>query len=205
MVPGIPAKGGRRRRSVSPTYPDITAGILVGGRGVRLGGVDKARLRRADERSYLQHIVGSLTGLVGEVVLLGRSEQRYAEVDCRLLADQRDSAGPLAGLESLLLADSAPWVLLLACDLPRFDSGLVHALAAERDADLLAVVAQTRRGLEPTCALYAAALHDQVSAALDAGERALHRLVERIPHRRVAMAGELESALTNVNLPQDLR
>ena len=85
----------------SPLPPsDITLGLIAGGRGERLGGVDKAWLNRGGVpqvvrwRERFAHEVGAV------LVSSNRSDPRYAALGFATVADAERTAGqgPLAGL-----------------------------------------------------------------------------------------------------------
>ncbi|PPG03811.1 molybdopterin-guanine dinucleotide biosynthesis protein [Pseudoclavibacter sp. RFBI5] len=101
-----------RRR---PT-PGLDAVILAGGRGSRLGGVSKGDLevggrRLIDVALGAAHDAGaSRTIVVGAVAVQAPAE---------LIREDPPFGGPAAGLAAALPSVSAPWLLLLACDLPR--------------------------------------------------------------------------------------
>ncbi len=183
-------------------YPDIFAAILVGGRGSRMGGVDKARLRDAEGVTFVERLVSALSPAVVEVVLSGRAEQDYAETGLRLVADRRRDAGPLGGLEAVLETAPAPWCFLVACDMPEVDAQVLDRLAAARQPDAQVVVPRTR-WVEPTCALYHVGALVPVGAALARGERALFKLVAGLTHVEVEFAGSAAKKLRNVNRPDD--
>jgi molybdopterin-guanine dinucleotide biosynthesis protein A len=192
----------------------VFAGILVGGRGRRLGGVDKARLRVRDRSSdsgtysyttTLMRLVSCLEGHVSQILLAGRPDQSYPEVPCRLVHDADPDAGPLAGLVALLRQAPAPWCWLLACDLPRLDPMLGRLLAKTATAADSVVVPETTRGLEPTAALYHRDTLPLAEACLERGERSLCALIQRLPHRRVRLSARPSASLVNVNRPHDLR
>jgi molybdopterin-guanine dinucleotide biosynthesis protein A len=188
---------------VTTTYDDIFVAILVGGSGTRLGGVDKALLKWPDGTTLLERLVGALRPAVRDVVLVGRAGQSYP-VDCRLLTDTREGSGPLAGLDAALHAEIAPWCFLVACDMPGVGVELLHYLADRRTTDVCAVVPSTEIGLEPTAALYSRACRASIRAALDRGQRAVHKVVESLAHNAVDVPAVLRSQLTNVNTPEDL-
>lgn len=197
---------------------DVFAGILVGGRGQRLGGVDKARLplpaaaggggesgeSGAAPRTTLERLVHCLQDHVVTVLLAGRVTQSYPEVACRMVQDAAVDAGPLAGLVALLRAAPVPWCWLLACDLPRLDPSLVHRLAQARRAATPIVVLETAHGLEPTAALYHRSILPEAEASLQRGELSLRRLIDRLPHTRLALSAASADSLFNVNQPHDL-
>jgi molybdopterin-guanine dinucleotide biosynthesis protein A len=183
---------------------DVFAAILVGGRGQRLGGTDKAMLCLPEGEPLLARLVDLLTPAVREVVLVGRHDQTYPSVSCRLLSDTIAAAGPLAGLDAALTAGVAPWCFLVACDMPRLGCELLYYLADRRTSDACVVVPAGPSGIEPTAALYACRCRDEVRKALDQGERALHRMVAGLRHNAVEVPALLAAQLTNVNTRDDL-
>jgi molybdenum cofactor guanylyltransferase len=186
------------------SYADIFAGILVGGHGRRLGGVDKARLPRTDhDDTLLGHLLGVLGPEVAAVRLSGRPEQSYPEAEAPLVADLRPDAGPLGGLEALLAAAPTPWCFLVACDLPDFDVGILHTVAKARRSGVRAVILESAHGLEPTCSLYHRDLFSDLRTALDRGDRAVRDFIARSEHLRVRLSDDLVPALRNINGPGD--
>ena len=184
-------------------YADVFAAILVGGTGSRLGGADKAMLRGPDGTPLLERLVATLAPAVCEVVLIGRAGQRY-DVGCRQLEDTRPASGPLAGLDAALTAEIAPWCFLVACDMPAVGVELLELLAARRRDHTCVVVPRIDDRLEPTAALYAASCRHAIRAALDAGRRAVHRVVLELAHEAVEVPRELRAQLANINTPEDL-
>lgn len=192
--------------SANPRYPDIFAGVLVGGRGSRLGGCDKARLPVADaSETFLRRICNELHGVVREVVLSGRQDQAYPEVNARLVPDRIINAGPLGGLEALMAAAPVAWCLLVACDMPNFSASILHRLEPwRRDNQVQLVVPNSPAGLQPTCALYHRGLLPGVQSALQQGRRSLHALIDASDHVTVEFANEDSGLFTNVNTPDAL-
>ena len=155
---------------------DVALGVLAGGRGERVGGRDKAWLKRGG--------LPALDGLLRELDTDGFG-QRLASVGApdprwraRGFSEVRDlrpgQPGPLAGIEALASACTLPWLLLLPVDVFGLPPGLFARLAAQgpetgcwlRDAD----------GLQPLVGLLPrATLLNVASAALDAGDAAVHR------------------------------
>lgn len=184
------------------SYDDIFVGLLVGGRGKRHGGADKARLADGDA-TFIERLVSALRPAVAEVVLSGRADQAYPEVDCRFVVDKRAESGPLAGLETLLSEAPTPWCFLVACDMPRVDTAVLSHIIEHRSESARIVVASTPRGLEPTCALYHVDILPQVTKLLDANRRALRVLVHNTGFIEAPLPKGLVPRLLNVNEPGD--
>lgn len=112
----------------------------------------------------------------------------------RIVPDARPGRlGPLAGIETaLLVAGTAGWVVVAACDLPDLTADAVGRVLRARtetfdDGALPEVVVARSDRLEPLCSCWAAATVTAVSAALDRDERAVHRVVSDLRCREVAV------------------
>lgn len=89
--------------------------VLAGGRGSRLGGVDKATLELAGERLVDRVVRASRIAGAARVIVVGPdSAGTGADV---VLREHPEFAGPLAGIAAGITAVTAPWVWVLACDL----------------------------------------------------------------------------------------
>jgi len=151
---------------------------VCGGASRRMGS-DKARLELRG-RTLLEHAVGALDGVCGEVWLATGAQGRYAELGRRIVLDRSAGLGPLAGLEAGLAAAPEGWVAILACDMPDVDALVIARLfeAAERgehDAWLL----ESSAGVEPLCGVYHTRLAVCARIALDAGDR---RMIDLFAH-----------------------
>lgn len=147
---------------------DITGLVLCGGRGSRMGGVDKG-LQPLQGRPLVEHVLERLTPQVGALLInANRNLTRYADYGLPVLPDaQADYPGPLAGLLAGMRACRTPWLLAVPCDAPRLPLDLAARLsqAAERDGAAVAmpvaervqpVFCLLRQDLAPRLALYLA-------------------------------------------------
>ena len=123
---------------------DITGLILAGGRGSRMGGVDKG-LQNFNGMPLALHTLMRLQLQVGRVMInanrnLSAYESFGAEVWPDVLADY---AGPLAGFLTGLERCETPYLVSVPCDTPRFPLDLVERLAAalEREDAEIAMAA----------------------------------------------------------------
>jgi molybdopterin-guanine dinucleotide biosynthesis protein A len=159
-----------------PTADAITGLVLAGGRGARLGGVDKG-LQPWGGRPLAAHAVDRLAAQVREVMVsANRHPAAYAALAGRVLADaEAGFPGPLAGILEGLRAARTPWLAVVPCDAPRLPADLVARLAAGLGGARGAVArrpgADGRPRLEPVCCLLATALADDLAGFLAAGER----------------------------------
>ena len=123
----------------------ITGVVLAGGRGLRMGGVDKG-LQLYQGIPLALHALRRLQPQVGRTVInANRHADQYAAFGVPVLADEPpDYAGPLAGFASALRHCSTPFLLTVPCDSPLFPPDLALRLAAplsDADCDIAMVVA----------------------------------------------------------------
>lgn len=93
--------------------------VLAGGRSSRLGGVDKASLRR-DGTTLLATVCDGL-GAARQLVIVGEVDEPPARA--KVVREDPPFAGPAAAIAAGMdaLADQnarAEWIAILACDLP---------------------------------------------------------------------------------------
>lgn len=122
---------------------DITAIILAGGRGSRMGGVDKG-LQNFRGMPLALHALMRLQGQVGAVMVnANRNLAAYESLGAEVWPDALpDHAGPLAGFLTGLERCNSAYLLTVPCDTPLFPANLVERLAeamAREDADIAMV------------------------------------------------------------------
>lgn len=115
---------------------EITGLVLAGGRGSRMGGVDKG-LQNFNGMPMALHTLMRLQMQVGQVMInanrnLAAYESFGAEVWPDVLADY---PGPLAGFLTGLERCETPYLVTAPCDSPRFPLDLVERLAEAMDRE----------------------------------------------------------------------
>jgi molybdopterin-guanine dinucleotide biosynthesis protein A len=161
----------------------ITALILAGGRGSRMGGVDKG-LQTLEGEPLVQHALRRIAPQVGSVMIsANRHPEVYRGYGVPVLADaDTDYPGPLAGFLAGLTHCRTDWMATVPCDTPRFPEDLVATLAAAA-GDARAVVAVTEeageRQRQSVFCLLKADLHADLAAYLAEGGRKIERWLER--------------------------
>jgi molybdopterin-guanine dinucleotide biosynthesis protein A len=196
----------------------VLAGILVGGRGERMGGRAKGMMSAPGGgtlidrwRSVLRAAGAEAPGI--EVVLVGRREE-YASVDLDVVDDDPPGIGPLGGLVGLLRrAERAgsEHALLLACDMPFVSSALVQRLIAAPPAAIVAPrrdqasPGASRETWEPLCARYApAAVLPVALRRLAAGKHALQPLLTEAGAAALTLSPAEERELHDWDAPEDI-
>ena len=168
----------------APAPAAITGLILAGGRGQRLGGVDKG-LQPWRGLPLVDHALGRLAPQVGSLMIsANRNAALYATRAARVVPDAaHDFPGPLAGILAGLRAASTPWLAVVPCDSPRLPLDLVARLAGAVAGTRGAVVQRDHGALglrlEPVCCLLWTALADDLARHLGDGGRKVEAWVAR--------------------------
>jgi len=183
---------------------DVSAAILAGGRAVRFGGQDKGALVVGGQTIRGRQL-DALRPLTDDILIVGGV--RVDVEGARHVPDVVPESGPMAGVLTALLSAQHDAIVALACDMPFVTTDLLRRVAALA-ADVDVVVPRTARGYHPLCAVYRRTCLDPLRRRLK--ERHL-RMVELFDDVRIrvatpedlAVAGDLDRLLANVNTPAD--
>lgn len=187
----------------------VAAYILAGGRSSRMG-TDKALLEIGG-RTLLHRACGlaAEAGLGVTVVGAPAKYEGRGGPGVRVIEDRLPAAGPLAGIDAALLDTSAPWNLILGCDLPFLNvEWLSFLVQRAQGSSAGAIVPLNTGGPEPLCAVYSLRCQPIVAAALDRGVRKVTDIYTELQIDYLQPADwkpfDLHGLLfKNVNTPQD--
>lgn len=112
----------------------ISGLILAGGRGIRMGQVNKG-LQNFKGEPMVSHVLRRLSPQVSQISInVNQDTNQYKSFNCPLIPDViPDYAGPLAGLHAGLLKCSTPYLVTAPCDSPFLPLDLVERLAHALD------------------------------------------------------------------------
>lgn len=142
------------------TADAVDAIVLAGGRGSRLGGVDKAGLD-VGGRTLLDGVLAAVAACP-RVVVVGDVAPRPGVV---VTHEDPPYGGPAAAVAAGLAHVDAPWVLLLACDLPHAPEAVPVLRDAARGPDGVVAVDESGRRQPLLSLVSTASLRAAASAA----------------------------------------
>ncbi len=193
---------------MSVTRDDITGLILCGGRGTRMGGVDKG-LQNHHGMPLALHALLRLAPQVGHVIInANRNLAAYESMGVPVWPDPlADYPGPLAGWLAGLEHAETPFMVTVPCDTPNFPADLVPRLATALAADqadiaMAATVEDGRLQVQPVFCLLKTTLIESLVAYLNSGQRKIDAWTAQ--HRCVTVTFEDTAAFFNANTPQEL-
>ncbi len=187
----------------------ITGLILAGGRGSRMGGVDKGLQNHLGLPLAMLALL-RLQPQVGQLMInanrnLGAYESMGVPVWPDALADY---PGPLAGFLAGLEHCETPYLVTVPCDTPHFPADLVQRLAAAlvaEDAEI-AMAATLEDGsvqVQPVFCLMAASLMESLVAFTQGGQRKIDRWTGQ--HRCATVLFDDADAFFNANTLDELQ
>jgi len=193
---------------------DITGLILAGGRGSRMGGVDKG-LQNFNGMPLALHTLLRLQPQVGQAMVnANRNIAAYEAFGVPVWPDVLpDFAGPLAGFLTGLERCETPWLVTLPCDTPLFPADLVARLAAaaqEQDAPIAMAAGREQDGelrTQPVFCLLRVELMESLVRFTQEGGRKIDAWTAR--HRTAVVPfdarGDDPRAFCNANTLAELR
>ena len=197
---------------------DITGLILAGGRGSRMGGVDKG-LQNFNGIPLALHTLMRLGPQVESVMVnANRNLSAYESFGAAVWPDaSADFAGPLSGFLVGLERAETPYVLTVPCDTPRLPLDLAERLAqalVREDADIAMAAApetdehgQTQIRTQPVFCLMKIELSESLVKFTHAGGRKIDAWTAQ--HNTVVVPfdapGDDPLAFANVNTLNELQ
>lgn len=189
----------------------ITAVILAGGRGMRMGGVDKGLVdyqHKPDQphKPMVAHVLERIQPQVDQVIInANRNLDQYQEYGLPVVTDANDQFdGPLAGMLAGMHHATTDWVLSVPCDSPLLPMDLVSRLrraieqaSAIHNTPTMLAIARSASGTHPVFCLMPRQLSADLDVFLAQGQRKVSAWQAQHPH--VFVSFEDEQAFTNIN------
>ncbi len=185
--------------------PGVTGLILAGGKGSRMGGVDKG-LQTFRGRRLIDHVYERLAPQVGGVVInANQNHEKYRTFGVRVVSDAiAGYAGPLAGLHTGLSISKRPYLASVPCDSPFLPEDLVERLYQRLDdAGAELAVAKTGDQPHPVFSLMRRGVLDHLADFLKEGGRKIDAWYATLNVVEVAFDDEAE-AFSNINTREEL-
>ena len=181
----------------------MTSIVLAGGASSRLG-FGKA-LEVLNGKSLVQWVVERLAVLSREIIVVASGRDcpdelrgaldpglglQLAAVRCpksvavKMVVDIYPSVGALVGIYSGLAASSASRAIVVGCDMPFLNAGLLGYMV-ELSSAFDVVVPRTAKGVEPLCAVYSKSCLGSINSLLQRNELRIGELLNMVKVRYV--------------------
>jgi len=184
----------------------VTGLILAGGKGSRMGGVDKG-LQAFRGKRLVDHVYERFAPQVGGIIInANQNHEEYKTFGVRVVSDAIGGyAGPLAGLHAGLSVSRRPFLASVPCDSPFLPADLIerlHKRIDESGAEL--AVAKTGDQPHPVFSLMRRTVLDHLADFLKGGGRKIDAWYATLNAVEVGFDDEPE-AFSNINTREELR
>ena len=183
----------------------VTGLILAGGKGSRMGGVDKG-LQAFRGKRLVDHVYERFAPQVGGVIInANQNHEEYKTFGVRVVSDAIGGyAGPLAGFHAGLSVSKRPFLASVPCDSPFLPVDLIERLYQRIDetgAEL--AVAKTGDQPHPVFSLMRRGVLDHLADFLKGGGRKIDAWYATLNVVEVGFDDEAE-AFSNFNTLEEL-
>ncbi|MFZ2498244.1 molybdenum cofactor guanylyltransferase [Methanosarcina sp.] len=155
-----------------------SAVVLAGGRGRRMGMVEKALLE-FEGKTIIERLLESLFRIVDEVILSVRDSaqkekfrpvlEKFPAHEIRFCFDTLEDVGPLEGIRAGLLESRSEYSFVCAGDMPFINIRVVDLLFEKASGHDAALPRWEDRKFEPLHAVYSRKLIPEIEKALEKG------------------------------------
>lgn len=185
---------------------DVTALVLAGGRGSRMGGVDKGLVDYLG-KPLISHLLDRLAPQVAGIAInANRNIDQYRSYGWPVLSDSDPSAfdGPLAGMLAGLKHCTTDWLLTAPCDSPFVPADYAERMrSAVSETDSNVAMASNGHRHQPVFCLIRCDLAHSLHAFLSAGDRKIDLWTRA--QNTVEVTFDEPDAFQNFNTEAELR
>ncbi|WP_321328203.1 molybdenum cofactor guanylyltransferase [uncultured Ilyobacter sp.] len=184
-----------------------TAVILAGGKGSRMGNIDKAFLKY-NGKTFIQCILEKVEEY-DEILIVSNSPEKYKQYKVKVVEDRVKGIGPLGGIYTGLICSSYDEVLILSCDTPFQNRNFLKYLG-EMSGDYEVALPVHKEGREPLTALYKKSLIGGIEKLIHSKIHKIaflyeDRYVKRVNIEEMPKNQEIKSGFRNINTIEELR
>jgi molybdenum cofactor guanylyltransferase len=183
---------------------NVTAVILAGGQGRRMGGQDKGLLQ-FDGRLMVELLIEQLQNQQLNILInANRNQITYRSYGYPVIGDDLEGyQGPLAGFASAMATVKNRYILTLPCDSPMLADNFVDRFIETQDREKSPIcVAHDGKRLQPVYALIDTRLLADLKLFLDSGERKIDRWYAQHNYAQVDFSNDTVM-FQNINTPED--
>lgn len=193
--------------------------ILAGGRGRRMGVVEKALLE-FEGKTILEHLLENLFLVVDEVILSVRDtsqkeklmpvREKFPDREISFCFDVLEDAGPLEGIRTGLLESRSEYSFVCAGDMPFVNPKVVNLLFEKASGHDAAIPKWNEKMFEPLHAVYSRKMLPEIERAFKRGKHSVLAPVfqmKEVVFVEVSEIRELDPELrtfANINTVEDL-
>ncbi len=184
--------------------PDISAGILSGGRSSRMG-QDKALIRIGNER-IIEKLSRELS-VFPEVLVSAGENSSYEALGLPVVYDEHRNIGPMEGLYQILKHAAGDYVFICAADMPEITGDIAVYISGYISSDYDCYVIADDDHIQPLCAVYSKRVLPVIEELIASGKYRLREIFSRVRTKYISLEFTCfdKNTVRNINTREDLR
>ncbi len=177
---------------------EITGVVLAGGESSRMG-EDKS-LMFFKEQQLIDYSLSALEPFCKEI-LISSSKDVHKLFNYKIISDEFNNIGPIAGLYSALKNSKTNYIIVLPCDSPMVKKEFVKYLISEISGNKDALIPTLNHFSEPLFAIYHKRILPIVEKQIEKQDYKLQNLLEKISIKTIEVQDR--SCFVNINTKDD--
>ena len=177
----------------------VTGILLAGGKSTRMG-KDKAFIPFMG-KNLMMHNLSLLRGMCHEV-LMSANQPVFENFGIRVIKDIYPDAGPIGGMHACLRESSFQYSIILSCDLPFINQGLLFGLFAHINEGYDIIAYQCNNQVEPLFACYSKNVLPQIEKNITQKDFKLQNIFKQLKVKLIPLHSKIFS--TNLNTVSDI-
>lgn len=185
----------------------VTGIILSGGKSSRLG--HEKGLAEFRGKPLISYAVETLKSVTDTLLISANNRlEEYSRFGYEIVRDERKGIGPVGGLLSTLKHSKTEQNLVLSCDMPFVNAGLMNYLLLNVQEYDIVVAVHGKDSLEPLCGCYSRNVIDVLERQISKGNYKLRDVFPQVRFKALRIEPSLpfyeDNLFFNVNRPEDL-
>jgi molybdopterin-guanine dinucleotide biosynthesis protein A len=181
----------------------LTGIVLAGGKSRRFG-TNKA-LMEIHGKKLAEYAINLLEKFCSSILI---STNEPLPFNYEQIADIQPDLGPVMGIYSCLNQSKTPYNLILSCDMPLVNEGLISFLIEQIDKEKIIVPVHDNDLYEPLCAIYPTSCFKAMGDFIHNQSFALHEFIDSQENIKVKISDGLDfwinNLFTNINTVNDI-
>lgn len=177
--------------------------ILAGGKGSRLGYVDKAFLTYKGQ--YFIDILLDKLKNFHEIIIVTNSPEKYSDYkNIKIIEDTVKNIGPIGGIFSGLQHITSDEALVLSCDIPFISISFINYLKTLDYSEEI-IVSSIYGKMEPLCSLYKKSILKTMENSILNKDYKISNIFNKVKVKYIPVdKEEIIKSFYNINTPKDL-
>ena len=180
----------------------VSVSILCGGKSSRMQ--SEKGLVLFQGKPFIEHIIEAVLPISDSVQLVTNTVD-YDYLPYQKIKDIELDKGPIGGIYSALVHSDSEINLIVSCDIPLISTALLSELIMKHQTEYEVSVFSEANKIHPLIGIYTKKIVPILKKAIEENDLKMMRLLEKVNHQIIEVAGERSRQFKNVNSLAELQ